>query len=392
MVQYGAMNATAAIVVAAAVLVLCALAAAVCAAVHIAVKLTRAQREAAERSVEALRRDFPVLAAAALADRSSALSRENAERLAPLLNSMRADFDALRAASDAARRENSALAASLKDRMQETIAASQSLSRQADEFVTALKSSHKIQGNWGEGILTRVLEDAGLREGVDFALQTGSRDAGLPDITVYDGSSRRILIDAKVNIGDFIAASNALREGRAEEASEHLREHAKSVRAQVQGLAGRKYPEKLRDAEPGVEYSSLVIMFMPSEATYAAAVTADPAIISWANERGVVIASPQMLFGYLTLFKLGLDRLKVDRNNQEIGRRAKQLLERLDGALAAFDEVGKSLEKAQAKYHEAMRKLGAETGAQNFLTPARELIRLTNSAERRSSSLLQQGV
>ena len=99
-----------------------------------------------------------------------------------------------------------------------------------------------------------------------------------------------------------------------------------------------------------------------------------------------------MLFGYLTLFKLGLDRLKVDRNNQEIGRRAKQLLERLDGALAAFDEVGKSLEKAQAKYHEAMRKLGAETGAQNFLTPARELIRLTNSAERRSSSLLQQGV
>lgn len=379
---------TTAIVIAATLAVALIIAAAATAMVaKMAIRMAREQREAAEHAVETLRHEFPALAGAALAERSSALSRENAERLTPLVNAIRADFANLRSATESASRENSALAATLKDRIAATLQASQSLSRQADEFVAALKGSNKIQGNWGEGILTRVLEDAGLRPGIDFVTQTGSREAGLPDVTVFDGDNRRILIDAKVNISDFIAGSNAMREGRAEEAAEHMRAHARSVRTQVQGLAARKYPEKL--STDGVEYSNIVIMFMPSEATYAAAVNADPAIVSWANLRGVVIASPQMLFGYLTLFKLGLDRLQVDRNNQEIGKRAKQLLDRLDSAFAAFDEVGKSLDKAQAKYHEAVRRLGYEDGAQNVQTPARELVRLTNSTEKRSSSLLQ---
>lgn len=381
------MTTTAIVIVATLLAALIATAVAAAVVVKISMRMAREQREAAERSVEALRREFPTLAGAALAERSSALSRENVERLAPLVNAIRADFATLRSATEAASRENSALAATLKDRIAATLQASQSLSRQADEFVTALKGSSKIQGNWGEGILTRVLEDAGLRPGVDYVAQTGTREAGLPDVTVFDGDSRRILIDAKVNISDFIAGSNAMREGRADEAAECMRAHARSVRNQVQGLAARKYPEKL--SADGVEYSNIVIMFMPSEATYAAAVTADPGIVAWSNLRGVVIASPQMLFGYLALFKLGLDRLQVDRNNQEIGKRAKQLLDRLDSAFAAFDEVGKSLEKAQTKYHEAVRRLGYEEGAQNVQTPAKELMRLTNSTEKRSSSLLQ---
>ena len=353
-------------------------------------RLERARREEASSSIEALRREFSALTVTALSERARDISRDNAERLAPLFDSMRADFTALRNASDAARRENAVLAASLKDRLAETLAASRSLSRQADEFVSALKSSSKLQGNWGEGILTKVLEDAGLREGINFAVQTGSRDAGLPDVTIFDGNSRRILIDAKVNISDFIAGANAMREGRDEEAAAHMRDHAKSVRAQVTSLAARKYPEKLRAADPAanVEYSSIVIMFMPSEATYAAAVTADPALIAWANTKNVVIASPQMLFGYLVLFKLGLDRLQVDRNNQEIAKRAKQILERLDSAFVALEDIGKSLEKATVRYHDALRRLGKEEGGQNIVTPARELVRLTNSAEKRSSAAL----
>ena len=202
----------------------------------------------------------------------------------------------------------------------------------------------------------------------------------MPDFTVFDGVHRKVLIDAKVNIDAFLHAVQASNEGRKDEAEAQMKEHAKSVRVQIVGLAGKNYPQKLKekDQDADAEYSPIVIMAMPSEATYAAAITADPAIGSFANERNVVLASPQMLFGYLVLFKLGMDRLKVDRNNQEIARRADQLLARMGAAFAALEGVGKALDDAQRRYHESMRKLGGEEGGQNILVPARELAKLVN--------------
>ena len=131
-------------------------------------------------------------------------------------------------------------------------------------------------------------------------------------------------------------------------------------------------------------------MAMPSEATYSAAITADPQLVSYANEHAVVLASPQMLFGYLVLFKIGMDRLKVDRNNQNISNRARQILERMDAAFAALEKIGKSLDSAQEQYHEAMRKLGGENGAQNILVPARELAKLASKTKKHVSLAMQQ--
>ena len=130
-------------------------------------------------------------------------------------------------------------------------------------------------------------------------------------------------------------------------------------------------------------------MAMPSEATYAAAISADPQLVSFANERGIVLASPQMLFGYLVLFKIGMDRLKVARNNQNIANRARQLLDRMDAAFACLEKIGKSLDAAQEQYHETMRKLGGEDGAQNILVPARELAKLAPSPKTRASVAMQ---
>ena len=303
---------------------------------------------------------------------------------------LRADLETLRTAAERTQLENARLGATLRARLDDVGEKASSLGRQAEEFVAALRGGSKIQGNWGEGILTQVLEEAGLREGENFEVQTGSREAGLPDVTVFDGTSRCILIDSKVNIGEFIAASNAAKAGDAAEAERRMKAHAKSVRAQVASLAARDYPAKMRAADPAREYAPVVIMFLPSEATYAAAVSADPSLVAYANAQRVVLATPQMLFGYLVLFKMGLDRLQADRNNAEIVQRANQLLDRMDAAFAALDEVGKALEKAGAKYHDALRKLGMEPGGQNIVTPAKELQRLVNATtRRRASSLLQ---
>jgi DNA recombination protein RmuC len=320
---------------------------------------------------------FSDVAAERLAERERSLAGRNSEQVKPLFDAMKADIERFRAAAETAQKENVALGAALRSQISEVGEKASSLGRQADESVTALKGGTKLQGNWGEGILAKVLEDAGLVKDVNYVAQSGTRDAGLPDVRVFDGEGREIIIDAKVNIDDFLQAANAERDGDKAAAEKFLLAHAKSVRTQINGLSARKY-------------ASLVIMFMPSEATYAAAVRADPALNSYANSRGVVLSSPQMLFGYLVLFKLGLDRIQVDRNNAEIAKRAEQIVSRIDAAFAALDKLGKSLEEASARYHEALGKLGLEAGPRNVLTPAKELIRLTNSTQKRNAKLLQE--
>jgi len=342
-------------------------------------------------TVERLRSDFAALAAEKLEEKSGALSAKNAQDVKPLFDALRQNIDDFRRAAEASKDANLRLGGTLSVKIDEVGRKAQSLGKQAEDFMTALKGGSKNQGNWGEGIVRNALEGAGLKAGTDFIEQTGAREAGLPDFTVFDGVHRKVLIDAKVNIDDFLAAVQAADEGRKDEAAARMKEHAKSVRAQIVGLAGKEYPARLKARDPDVEaeYAPVVIMAMPSEATYAAALSADPALGAFANARNVVLASPQMLFGYLVLFKLGIDRLRVDRNNQEIAKRAGQILARMDAAFAALEKVGRSLDDAQRQYHEAMRKLGGEEGGQNVLVPARELARLVNATERRSSAAMQ---
>ncbi len=349
-------------------------------------------RRTLDETIARLRSEFAAIAADKLEEKSGILSERNAKDVKPLFDALRQNIDEFRKAAESTRESNVKLGGELSARIDEVGRKAQSLGRQADDFVTALRGGNKSQGNWGEGIVRNVLEGAGLRPGTDFVEQQGASDVGLPDFTVLDGTRRKILIDAKVNIDAFLAADQAVKEGRAEDAERCLGEHAKRVRAQVANLSSKNYPTRLKEADSDIEaeYSPVVIMAMPSEATYSAAITADPQLVSFANEHAVVLASPQMLFGYLVLFKIGMDRLKVDRNNQNISNRARQILERMDAAFLALEKVGRSLGAAQDQYHEAMRKLGGEDGGQNILVPARELAKLATMPKKCVSLAMQQ--
>ena len=354
-------------------------------------QLLQAAKQTNDANLDALRKEFAVLAAETLAGKAQSLSLENAKNVKPLFDQLKATFGELKLASDSAREANVKLGESLKGKLDEVGLKAQSLGRQADEFVTALKGGNKVQGNCGEGILTKLLEDAGLKRGENFVEQAGAQGAGLPDVTVFDGAHRRILIDSKVNITSFIEAVNASRAGNTEAYEAGLKEHAKSVRTQIKGLAEKNYPAKMkeRDTDPQADYSEIVIMAMPSEATYAAAVTADPTLIAYANELKIVLASPQMLFGYLVLFKAGLDRLQVDRKQQEIAKHANFIVERMDSAFEALSAVGDALQKATDKYNAVVGKLGGGSNPQNVLAPAKEILRLSGFSGKLKSEAMQ---
>ena len=349
------------------------------------------QRNTFDATIGALRNEFTALVEKELDEKARSLSEKNAKDVKPLFDALKERIADFKICAEKTREANVQLGAELKSKLGEVGQKAQSLGQQAENFIAALKGGNKKQGNWGEGIVRNALEGAGLKSGVDFVEQEGARDAGLPDFTVFDGGHRKILIDAKVNIDAFLSAVQASDEGRSADAEAMMKDHAKSVRSQIVGLSGKEYPKLLKekDGDLDVEYSPVVIMAMPSEATYAAALSVDPAIGAFANEKNVVLASPQMLFGYLVLFKLGIDRLKVDRNNLEIGKRAEQILARLDAAFVAFEKVGKSLDDAQRQYKETLRKVGYEDGGLNVRVPARELLKLTNSSGKRTSLALR---
>ena len=219
-------------------------------------QLLQAAKQTNDANLDALRKEFAVLAAETLAGKAQSLSLENAKNVKPLFDQLKATFGELKMASDSAREANVKLGESLKGKLDEVGLKAQSLGRQADEFVTALKGGNKVQGNWGEGILTKVLEDAGLKRGENFVEQAGAQGAGLPDVTVFDGAHRRILIDSKVNITSFIEAVNASRAGNTEAYEAGLKEHAKSVRIQIKGLAEKNYPAKMKERDTVIDPKS----------------------------------------------------------------------------------------------------------------------------------------
>ena len=360
---------------------------AIAAIAALAVRLAAERRFADERErtlsarLDAIVAQVSDVTAKSLAARERELAERNAAQVRPLFDRMKGDIDAFRQAAADAQKENAKLGASLKTQLDEVGRKAEGLGRQADEFVTALKGGNKVQGNWGEGILSQTLLDAGLVKGDNFVEQEGSRE-GHPDVTVFDGAGHRIFIDAKVNITNFVEAVNASNEGRADEARALMKKHAASIREQAKNLSERDYPKKFDGAE-------VVIMFLPSEATYSAAVSADPSIVAFANARKVVLATPQMLLSFLMLFRLGIVHQRVEKNNAEIRTRAEQIIQRMDAAFKALQDIGDALAGATDKYHVALRKLGLEEGGQNVLKPAKELVRLTNSTERRVSRAFQ---
>lgn len=336
------------------------------------------QRNTFNAAIESLKSEFSALAAEKLGEKASVLSEKNAKDVKPLFDALKEKIAELKASAESSREANVKLGAELKSTLGEVGEKAQSLGRQAENFISALKGGNKNQGNWGEGIVRNALEKAGLKPGFDFVEQEGASGAGLPDFTVSVGLHRKVVIDAKVNIDAFLDAVRAADEGRPADAESLMKVHAENVRSQIKGLASKDYPARLKEKDGTAEYSPIVIMAMPSEATYAAALSSDPKIGAFANENNIVLASPQMLFGYLVLFKMVLDRLKLDRDSKEISKRASQIVMRIDQAFQALEKIGKSLDDAQRQYHVSMKKLGGETGGWNILVPAKELARLAN--------------
>ena len=256
---------------------------------------------------------------------------------------------------------------SLRDSVKELTELNNTIGREAKELSVALRGNSKTQGDWGEMLLKQILDKSGLEEGVNYVLQATKNDDGSkiqdddghllrPDAVFYLPEGKSIIIDSKVSLTAYVNYVN----GSAEEQEIFLQQHLQSVRSHVDELARKEYQRSVSNA------ADFVMMFVPNEGAYLAALNGDKTLWEEAYNRHVVIISPTHLISVLRLMYQLWTRDKQTKNALKIAEETGKLYDKLAGFVADLDIVGKNLRGATDSYEKAYNKLA--TGKGNLLS------------------------
>ncbi|MCW2926335.1 MAG: hypothetical protein JWM86_303 [Thermoleophilia bacterium] len=303
----------------------------------------------ARASANSLREQFTAVSVDALDANGHRFLRMAREQLAPVSSKL-AEVDAKLTAFDRARAES---AGHLHGQIQALRASGEQLREGTTALTRALRQPQG-RGQWGELQLRRVVELAGMSEHTrDFSVQQSTvtdDDRRLrPDMVVHMPNGRCVVIDSKVPLDAFLSAMEASDD---EAAAPHLARHAEQVRTHVTQLARKDYSQYLDGA-----LADMVVLFLPAEHLFAAAVRVRPTIIEEAFERGIVIASPTTLLTLLHAVGIGWKDERIARNAEEIAALGRELHERIALMADKFARVGRGLETASRAYNEAIGSL-----------------------------------
>ncbi|MGC2402001.1 MAG: DNA recombination protein RmuC [Acidobacteriaceae bacterium] len=317
---------------------------------------------ATERVMEQMRiglpETFKSLAGEVLEEKSRRFAEHNQASLGQVLEPFKTRLEDFQAKVEAAHMEQVKGGVRLNAQIDKLFESNTRFAEQANNLTSVLRGSNKVQGAWGELILERILEAAGLRPGQEYdaqeryAADNGRR--GQPDIVIHLPGDRHLIIDSKVSLVHYEAHCVAETDADRALAAES---HSQSVRTHIRGLAEKNY-----QALYGLNSLDFVIMFLPVEPAFLLAISRDEKLWEQAWRRNVLLVSPStLLFVLRTVASLwGQEQQK--RNVEEIARRGAELYNKLAGFIADFSEMGKRLEQAQSSYSGAMAKLHSGPG------------------------------
>ncbi|NYD87524.1 DNA recombination protein RmuC [Cellulomonas oligotrophica] len=227
---------------------------------------------------------------------------------------------------------------------------SEQLRSQTSQLVSALRASH-VRGRWGEVQLRRVVEAAGMLAHVDFVEQASVRtDDGVqrPDMVVRLAGGKSVVVDAKVAFVGFLEATEA-EDPRVR--AERMAAHARHMRAHVDALAAKRYWDQFA---PAPEF---VVMFVPAESFLHAAVDQDPAVVEYAFERNVVLATPTTLLALLRTVAYAWKQDALAANAQQVLTLGKELHGRLATMGGHLTRLGRAIDAAAGAYNQTVASL-----------------------------------
>ncbi|MEH6579399.1 MAG: DNA recombination protein RmuC [Amphritea sp.] len=304
-----------------------------------------------------LKNEFQNLANRIFEEKSRKFTDSNKDSLGSLLTPLREQLGDFKRRVEDVYDKEAKDRRSLHEQITQLKELNQQMSTDAVNLTNALKGESKTQGNWGEVILERVLEQSGLRKGYEYQIQVSLTEEGRrfqPDVIIRLPDEKDVVVDAKVSLTGYEKFCSdddqALREG-------YLNEHLQSIRNHVRGLSDKSY-----QGLEGIRSLDFVLMFVPIEGAFLLALQQDQDLFSYAYERNIILVSPSTLLVTLRTINNIWRYERQNQNAQEIGKRGGELYDKFVGFVASVDEIGRHLGRTQQAYDMAHKRLVSGRG------------------------------
>lgn len=299
------------------------------------------------------RKEFEIIASKILEQKTEKFTEQNRHNIKTLLDPLQEKISVFEKRVEESQKENIGIYSSLKEQLHYLQNQNLRISQEAENLTKALKGDTKIQGNWGELVLERVLEKSGLEKGREYFIQERlcSEDGKryIPDVIIYLPDNKKMIIDSKVSL---IAYERYINNDNEEEKKLHLKDHINSIKKHVNQLSSKNYQGLY--AENSLDF---ILLFIPIETAFSLALNYESSLYTKAFEENIVIVTPSTLLATLKTIDSMWNNQKQQRNAYEIAKTAGNLYDKFEGFLQDLLRIGKKLDEAKNEYGNAMNKL-----------------------------------
>lgn len=342
---------------------------------------SREQKEEVEKLQEKFTKEFENLANKILDEKSTKFSKQNKESLELILNPLQEKIKTFEKRVEDTHKESIDRHAMLRQQIIGLKELNEQMSKEATNLTKALKGDSKIQGNWGELVLERVLEKSGLRKNEEYFVQNSFTNAEgrrlMPDVVVHLPGDKKMIVDSKVSL---VAYERYINEEDETQRQQYLKAHVGSLKKHVEQLGAKNY-----HAIYEIESPDFVLLFVPIEPAFAVALNEDNNLYGWAFEKNIVIVTPSTLLATLRTVDSMWTSEKQQQNAIEIATHAGKLYDQFVNLTEDLIKVGNQLNTVKGSYDSTMVKL---TGRGNLISKVERLKLLGSKASKQLNEKL----
>jgi DNA recombination protein RmuC len=335
------------------------------------------EKEELEVLQNKLSKDFEILANRILDEKTEKFTLQNKNQLQNILSPLQEKILQFEQKVENTHKESIDFHVTLREQIANLKDANALISQETINLTKALKGDSKMQGNWGELILERVLEKSGLEKDREYFLQQAhENDFGqrvFPDVVIYLPNETKMIIDSKVSLSAFERYVN---EEDVSQKTHHLKEHLISIKKHIDQLSAKNYADLYKIDSP-----NFVLLFMPIEPAFAVALNQDAQLYNKAFEKNIIIVTPTTLLATLKTIHSMWNNQKQQTNALEIARQAGALYDKFEGFVINLDKIGKKIEEANSEYESARNKLVSGKG--NLISSTERLKKLGAKAQKK---------
>lgn len=342
---------------------------------NLRLKLEEHKKEV-EKVQEKFTKDFEILANKILEDKSSKFTQQNRENIKNILEPLEKKIQVFEKKVADSDEKRAGFQSALKTQLDNLKDLNAQMSKDTINLTKALKGDSKMQGNWGELVLERVLEKSGLEKDREyFVQQSFTNQEGkrvLPDVVIHLPDNKKMIVDSKVSLTAYEQFVNQDDETLKEQ---FLKEHINSLKRHIVQLSEKKYEDLYQ-----IESPDFVLLFVPIEPAFAVALNFDNHLYNKAFDMNIVIVTPTTLLATLRTIDSIWNNEKQQRNALEIARQAGALYDKFEGLLKDLVNIGKRIDDSKKEYSSAMNKL--VDGRGNLITSVEKLKKMGAKAKK----------